>query len=102
LIRLLVEKKGTRSLTYQFHFYRLEKGRREQVARGRLTLVCAARQSDGRFKAVPLPRVLTEKLQEAPPGSLENGAPDHQSGSKARAGHSRPGARSTPTDLLKA
>ena len=87
LVQLLVEKKGTRSLTYQFQFYRLSGSKREQVARGRLTLVCAARQADGSFKAVPLPKVLAEKLQEAPHNVLHNGAPSRSSSPKSQRGH---------------
>src|SRR6516162_3154252 len=66
LVRLLVEKKGTRSLTYQCRFYRLNDTGRQQVARGRLTAVCATRQEDGSMKAVALPKILAEKIQEAP------------------------------------
>jgi len=66
LVHLLVERKGSRSLTYQFRFYRLNGPARQQVARGRITAVCAARQNDGSMKAVPLPAVLAEKIDVAP------------------------------------
>ena len=75
LVRLLVEKKGTRSLTYQFRFYRLKGTAFDQVAQGRLTAVCAARQEDGSLKAVAIPRVLADKIQAAPPELLADGAP---------------------------
>jgi acyl-CoA thioesterase FadM len=74
LVHLLVEKKGTRSLTYQFRFYRLNDTVQQQVARGRLTAVCAERREDGSMKAVPLPTVLTEKIQEAPAQLLAEGS----------------------------
>jgi len=64
LIHLLVQKKGTRSLTYQFRF--VCQNRHREVARGRLTVVCAARRKDGSFKAVPLPKLIADQIQEAP------------------------------------
>jgi YbgC/YbaW family acyl-CoA thioester hydrolase len=74
LVHLLVEKKGTRSLTYQFRFYRLNDSGQQQVARGRLTAVCAERRKDGSMKAVPLPTGLVEKIQEAPAQLLAEGS----------------------------
>ena len=65
-IRLLVEKKGSRSLTYQFRFYRRQGNSTTEVARGRLTAVCAARQPDGSFKAVALPKLIADKIEPAP------------------------------------
>ena len=64
LIHLLVQKKGTRSLTYQFRF--VCQNRHREVARGRLTVVCAVRRKDGSFKAVPLPGLIADQIQEAP------------------------------------
>jgi YbgC/YbaW family acyl-CoA thioester hydrolase len=64
LVRLLVERKGTRSLTYQFRFYRLNQS--QELARGRITLVCAECLPDGGLKGVPFPKELAEKLHEAP------------------------------------
>jgi len=69
LIHLLVERKGTGSLTYQFRFYRVDDDNRE-VARGRLVLACAARQENGALKPVPLPKALVDKLQQAPAPAL--------------------------------
>jgi YbgC/YbaW family acyl-CoA thioester hydrolase len=68
-IQLLVERKGRRSLTYQFRFQRLN-GSVQEVARGRVTAVCAARQKDGSMKAVSLPKVIADKIQVAPPELL--------------------------------
>jgi acyl-CoA thioesterase FadM len=67
---LLVEKKGTRSLTYQIRFERKDG---TEVARGRLVVVCAERQANGELKAVSLPAALSEKIQEAPPDLLDSG-----------------------------
>jgi acyl-CoA thioester hydrolase len=73
LVHLLVEKKGKRSLTYQFHFHRLNESGQQRAANGRLTVVFAARQKDGSLKAAPLPKALADKIQVAPPHVL-NGA----------------------------
>ena len=70
LIRLLVEKKTTRSLSYRFQFYRLAGSTRQPVARGRITAVCTARQKDGSLKAVALPDSLADLIQVAPPELL--------------------------------
>jgi YbgC/YbaW family acyl-CoA thioester hydrolase len=66
LIHMLVEKKGSRSLTYQFRFYRLGIGEPVLAARGRLVVVSVKRQKNGGFRAVPLPRVVSDKIQVAP------------------------------------
>jgi acyl-CoA thioester hydrolase len=65
-IHLLVEKKGSRSLTYQFRFWRGRRTSGVEVARGRVTAVCASRQADGSLKAVAFPKVIADKIQEAP------------------------------------
>ncbi len=71
LVQLLVERKGTGSITYQFRFYRAGTDNRE-VARGRLVLACACRQAAGGLKPEPLPKALAEKLQQAPVRLLSN------------------------------
>jgi hypothetical protein len=73
LIHLLVEKKATRTLTYQFRFRKVSAENQVEVARGRLIAVCAARQPDGAMKAVPLPKAFADQLQEAPATLLANG-----------------------------
>jgi len=75
LIHLLVEKKGKRSLTYQFRFYRLNRAAPQLAARGRLTAVCVKREKDGTMKAVALPGVLAEKIQVAPAERLADDSP---------------------------
>jgi len=65
-IKLLVEKKSTRSLAYQFRFFRANGETQEEVARGRLVVVSAEVTKDGAMKAVSLPKALAEKIQEAP------------------------------------
>ena len=66
LVRLLVERKGRRSLTYQFRFSRLNSASAEEVARGRLTVASVEREADGGMKAVPLPKAIADKIQQAP------------------------------------
>lgn len=66
LVRLLIERKGKRSLAYQFWFFRLQAGEAHPVARGRVIAVCASRGKNGQLKAVALPGILADKLQQAP------------------------------------
>jgi acyl-CoA thioester hydrolase len=70
LIHLLVERKGSRSLTYQFRFFRPSASGAQLAARGKVTAVCAARQKDGSFKAVALPEALARRIDEAPKEAL--------------------------------
>jgi acyl-CoA thioester hydrolase len=83
LVRLLVEKKATRTLTYQFRFHKINGESLLEVARGRLIAVCAARQPDGSMKAVPLPKVFTDQLQEAPAELLADGGAGSENGAGA-------------------
>ena len=53
LIHLLVERKGERSLTYQFRFYRLDGATSREVARGKVTAACAVRRASC---SSPLPK----------------------------------------------
>ncbi|MBI5387257.1 MAG: acyl-CoA thioesterase [Verrucomicrobia bacterium] len=69
-IRLLVEKVGSSSLSFQFRFARLNPAPQEEIGRGRLTVVCVTRTSEGGLKAVPIPAGLREKLEVAPAGLL--------------------------------
>ena len=72
-VRLLVERKGRRSLTYQFRFSRLNGSGSQEVARGRLTVASVKRQADGVMEAVPLPKVIADKIQQAPADVLADG-----------------------------
>ena len=65
-IHLLVEKKSRRSLTYQIRFSRLCEAGTEEVARGRLVVVCAKRDEQGALKAVQFPEELASRIQQAP------------------------------------
>ena len=75
VVQLLVEKLSTRTLTYQFRFRKLNGEVPQEIARGRLVVVCAARGPDGAMKAVSLPPALVDQLEEAPAALLANGAP---------------------------
>jgi len=86
---LLVERKGRCSLTYQFRFNRVTDSSTVEVARGRLTVASAARQPDGSFKAVPLPKGIADQIQQAPPQMLLDAFP-----SKANSLGHRNGSRS--------
>lgn len=92
LIHLLVQKKGARSLTYQFRFYSENQSPRQEVARGRLVVVCAEVDPKGAMKAVPFPPFVADKLQEAPahlladvtvPGGSASG-PQHKAQNNGR------------------
>jgi acyl-CoA thioester hydrolase len=72
-VHLLVRKKGTRSLTYEFRFHRLNGPQPEEVARGKMTVVSAARQADGSLAAVPLPTRIAARIEQAPRRSLNRG-----------------------------
>jgi acyl-CoA thioester hydrolase len=72
-VRLLVERKSRRSLTYQFRFSRMDGSTPQQVARGRLTVASVERRPDGSLKAVPLPQAIADKIEEAPAHLLGDG-----------------------------
>lgn len=65
-MRLLVMEKRTRSLSYQIRFYRVEPGPPEELARGKLTVVCVRRTATGALESVPLPTALADQIQVAP------------------------------------
>jgi YbgC/YbaW family acyl-CoA thioester hydrolase len=65
-VHLLVARKTARTLSYQFRFYRRNGKSPVETARGYVTVVCAVRQPDGRFTAVPLPKEIARKISVAP------------------------------------
>jgi YbgC/YbaW family acyl-CoA thioester hydrolase len=67
-VHLLVEKKSSRSLAYQFRFSRVQQSL--EIARGKLVVACAEKQNDGSLKAVALPDVIAHKIHEAPQSVL--------------------------------
>ena len=99
-VRLLVERKGRCSLTYQFRFSRVTSSSIQEVARGRLTVASAARQPDGSFKAVPLPKAIAAQIQQAPPHVLRDRLPSNANSLAQRNGsrtpRPKPSRRLTP------
>jgi acyl-CoA thioester hydrolase len=69
-IHLLVSEKKSKSLSYIFKFNKLTgtgpSRQREEVARGSLTVVCVAKQSDGKMAAVHIPKLFADKIEVAP------------------------------------
>jgi acyl-CoA thioester hydrolase len=63
-IRLHVREKKSKALSYEFRFRRLN-GVPEEVARGRVTVVCVARQEDGSLKATAIPKVIADRIEVA-------------------------------------
>jgi acyl-CoA thioester hydrolase len=93
LVRLLVQKKSARSLAYQFRFHRLNGAPEQEVARGKVIVVCAQRQPDGSMRAAPLPDDIARKIRQAPRRLLAAGlpSPKRNTGSGAGAlGRNRP------------
>jgi YbgC/YbaW family acyl-CoA thioester hydrolase len=67
-IHLMVVEKKARSLRYEFRFHKVTAGTSHEVARGRLTVVCVARDAHGNLKAAPLPAPIAKAIDVAPPG----------------------------------
>jgi acyl-CoA thioesterase FadM len=63
---LLVKKKSTRSLTYEFRFSKIEGENSEQIAKGTVTAVCVNRDASGKIHAVHIPPEFAEKIEVAP------------------------------------
>ena len=64
-IHLLVARKGSKSISYQIRFWRVN-GERTEVARGLVTIVCVAHRADGSMSSVPIPVEIAEKIEQAP------------------------------------
>ena len=62
-IRLRVVEKRSKALTYAFHFRRLNGPAPEEVARGRLTVVCVMHLPDGTMKATAIPPGIADRIQ---------------------------------------
>ncbi len=58
-ILLWVSRKGTKSLTYQFHFTHNEK----DVARGQLTAVCCITNPGEKMRAIPIPDFIISQIK---------------------------------------
>ena len=65
-IQMLVSEKKPKSLSYVFRFWKLGKGDRVEVARGKLTAVCVTRDTGGRMKAIAMPKAFADQIEVAP------------------------------------
>ena len=57
-IHLQVSKKGTKSLTYQFHFTH----KRKDIARGELVTVCCITNPGEKLRAIPIPDFIADQI----------------------------------------
>ncbi len=72
-LHLLVTEKKARSLAYQIRMRRVEPGPSEEVAVGRLVVVCVHKGADGRMLATELPPEMLAGIEVAPPELLAPG-----------------------------
>src|SRR5687767_6241632 len=64
-VRLLVQEKKSKSITYAFRFRNLSASPVEEAARGLVTIVCVAQHPGGKMAAVPIPQEIADKIQVA-------------------------------------
>jgi YbgC/YbaW family acyl-CoA thioester hydrolase len=66
-IHLLVAEKKSKAITYEIRFRKLDACPSEEVARGRLTVVCVAYdEARGAMKATHIPSEIAAKIEVAP------------------------------------
>lgn len=70
-IHMLVARKKSKSLTYQFRFRKINVTEPFEVARGLLTVVCV-RHRKGEMKAARIPEAIAKKINVAPPRLLKS------------------------------
>lgn len=65
-IRMRVVEKRSKALAYAFRFWKRDaSGAVEEVAKGRLTVVCVVHQPDGTLKAATIPPEIAERIEVA-------------------------------------
>lgn len=69
-VRLAVEKKSSRTITYGFRLRKIAPVPAVDAARGRITVVCVEHRADGSLKATPFPKAIAERIEPAPPAVL--------------------------------
>ncbi|MBI5774735.1 MAG: acyl-CoA thioesterase, partial [Verrucomicrobia bacterium] len=69
-IHLLVAEKKAKSLTYLFKLTKLNATPPVEVARGRVTVVCVARDPHGKMSATNIPKTIADKIEVAPAEAL--------------------------------
>jgi acyl-CoA thioester hydrolase len=69
-IHLVVRQKGAKSITYDFEFFN---DHQKLLARGSITAVCTSLDPEtGRFRSIPIPACIDEKIEAAPAELLQN------------------------------
>lgn len=76
-IELLVTAKKAKSLSYQFHFWKIGVTPPVEVARGKLTVVCVAHGADGKLRSVPIPTHVADQIEVAPASALAGRGPEN-------------------------
>lgn len=66
-IHLRVIEKKDKALTHQIVFRKVAGDRLQEVARGKLVVVCVAKKPDGSMGAVPIPRDIADQLEVTTP-----------------------------------
>lgn len=64
-VRLRVLEKKSKALTYGFAFWKIKGAAPEEVARGRLTVVCVTHLPDGSLKATTIPEEIACRIEVA-------------------------------------
>jgi YbgC/YbaW family acyl-CoA thioester hydrolase len=72
-IALVVTEKKPKSLSYRFHFRKMNASPPIEVARGKLTVVCVAHGADGKLRSVAIPKSVADRIEVAP----ATGSPSH-------------------------
>jgi acyl-CoA thioester hydrolase len=66
-IHLRVIEKKDKALTHQIIFRRVTHGQVQEVARGKLVVVCVTKNADGSMAAVSIPKDMADRIEVAPP-----------------------------------
>ena len=69
-IHLLVREKRSKALTFLFRFSKVTAAGREEVALGKLTIVCVAHRADGGMTSAVIPPEVAERIEVAPAALL--------------------------------
>jgi len=64
---LRVIEKKEKALTHQILFRKVGRDRVQEVARGKLVVVCVTRTADGTMAAVPIPRDIADRIEVTTP-----------------------------------
>jgi acyl-CoA thioester hydrolase len=69
-IRMVVEERRTRSVSYRFKILKTEGGQTLVAARGNVVVVCVTKLPDGRLTSCPIPEYFSRLVEQAPPDVL--------------------------------